>query len=291
MCIMLTSHEPDTTKLIHLPVLLHIDGKDYDYNLCIYVNNLDIDNGMNRMMNFNSALMIVPFPKSNKPIAMMDISTKNMKRFRQDVVSLMPKPRSKGMYFNALSDSLGCDKSLKVHEIGNYNISIAPNLKSLNNNVDWSKFTKPMDFNERVNTLRNKNLYPIECVYVVAQAVENVKDDGFGILYENRGFDYFPTAHEGNGLVSYDVECYHFTNLKAHGKVPFSGHEIKSYVHDDTDNVKEILSRLSTTVTLEDGSDAKLKKVCPKRVNMWKIEGQLNNRNMYLKNELKLTDI
>ena len=35
MCIMLSDHEPEATKLIHLPVYLKLGGKWIKYNLCI----------------------------------------------------------------------------------------------------------------------------------------------------------------------------------------------------------------------------------------------------------------
>lgn len=47
---------------------------------------------------------------------------------------------------------------------------------------------------------------------MVAIAIENVKDDGFGIIYPQlKNYFYIPTAHEDNALNhKFDVEIYNF---------------------------------------------------------------------------------
>ncbi len=276
MCIMLSEHEPETTKLIHVPVYLKFKNGDVKYNLCIYVNNIDTD-GV-------PALMVVPFPKVNgKPIGMMNIDTDNMKNFRKAVFDLMPKleSRSLGVYTNGKSAD-----GLTVHEIGNYNISIASDVNSLLNRVDWSRFSRPYDFEDRIATFKNKYLYPTNCVYVVAQARKNIKNDGFGIVYPDMGVDYFPTAHEDIGRsVKYDVECYHFTSLRSN-YIPFGDSKLKIHEHSDQSDITKILKMMDDTVILDDGGKVRLRKTPVRRINMWKISGRNRNKNMYIKNEL-----
>ena len=187
---MLSDHEPETTKLIHLPVMMKLGKKLIKYNMCVYVNNLDTSG--------TPALMIVPFPQSSdKPFGMMDINTEEMKQFRNDIFDLMPKKQSNSL--GVFTNSYGTDERIKVHKVGNYNISIATNLTKLVNGIDWSIFSKPFDFTERLATFSDRYLYPTKCSYVVAQAEKNIKNDGFGILYPDIGVDYFPTAHELTG--------------------------------------------------------------------------------------------
>ena len=47
---------------------------------------------------------------------------------------------------------------------------------------------------------------------MVAIAVENIKDDGFGVVYPQlQNYFYIPTAHEDNALNhKFDVEIYNF---------------------------------------------------------------------------------
>ena len=237
MCIIIAGEgQPDTTKLMNIPVKIN----DKSYNFFIYVNNFDLQKestvgkyyspllgrhvesniGSNDINNndhsSNSAVMIVPFPvaKGTKisDIGLVDISTDQMKQLRKNIQSL--KPASFGSS-KGLSRSYGVStNSIQVHKIGNYNISVATSLNQLINNIDWNTFNKPTDFDKRVKTLHNKHLYPENYAYfyIVASAVENIKDDGFGIIYpQNTTFTYFPTAHEDNADThKFDVEIYNF---------------------------------------------------------------------------------
>lgn len=280
MCIMLTEHEPVTTKLIHLPVKLNLNGKYVKYNMCIYVNNLDT-NGVD-------ALMIVPFPKKNDhPVGMVDINTKDMKSFRKRVYNLFPEMTTRSLKY---SDSMmySTNSVAIVHSIGNYNISIVENIEDLFNRIDFTKFNKPYDFEDRVETLRSQYLYPTKCVYVVAQAKKNVKDDGFAIVYPDIGVDYFPTAHEQKNdtynFVKYDVECYHFTNLSSN-KIPFGDKALHCDEYEVKSHISNILNLVNTQVTLHDSTKTTLKCDNVKRVNKWKINMEHKNKNMYIKNE------
>jgi hypothetical protein len=107
-------------------------------------------------------------------------------------------------------------EKIQVHEIGNYKISIAMSINELLNNIDWNKFKKPSNYEKRISTFTNKNLYPTEYeyFYVVASAIKNIEDDGFGIVYPKTNTEtYFPTAHEDTSKTHYfDVEIYNFGN-------------------------------------------------------------------------------
>lgn len=271
MCVMLTDHEPNTTKLIQFPAV--IDG--VKYNACIYINNIDTES--------RPALMVVPFPKSDVPIGMIDMSSKTMKKFVKEVKARFPRPENMARNFSAQGMT---NKSLAVHKVGNYNISIAPTFMELSNDIDWDKFDKPADFQQRINTFKNKILYPLDYCFVVAQAVYSVKEDGFGILYPNIGVDYFPTAHEDiNNIMDYDVECYHFTNLKG-TDINFGNRVIHVHTHNDKNDIDNLLSHIDNRVKMDNGLYTKF--IIPENIrnlNMWKINGKNKNKNMHLKNE------
>ncbi len=241
MCIVISGeNQPDTTKLINIPIKIH--GESTKYNFFIYVNNFDLFNNNQNMEhnNFNdspyenyasyepinnfssyqtknNSIMVVPFPveKGTKPdnIGLVDVSTKSMKELRDKIKALKPKLKSSRGGFDMF---LNCSNSspLEVHKIGNYNISVALSLNQLLNRIDWTRFNKPRDFNQRVQTFNNEKLYPsnFDYFYVVAEATENIKDDGFGIVYPQlNNFQYIPTAHEDTEQTpEFDVEIYNF---------------------------------------------------------------------------------
>lgn len=197
MCVMGTDHDPTNTRLYHIPVYIG----NLSYNLCLYVNNLDTKG--------TPALMVVPIPKdAEHQLGMVDITTPAMKGFRSDVSEIFNR-RNNFLNFCVK----GFDSPLQVHRIGNYNISIASDKNQLLNRVNWQIFNKPKDFERRISVFDDSKLYPFDCCYVVAQATENIKDDGFGIVYKNKGTDYIPTAHEltEKDFHHYDVECYHLS--------------------------------------------------------------------------------
>jgi hypothetical protein len=171
------------------------------------------------------AIMIVAYPIErdvvNPLIGLVDISTENMEKFRKNVESL--KPISKNIFRN---QSFGVETDsdnlvLDVHEIGNYLISVALNFYDLESRLDWTKFTKPSDFELRIKTLLNPKLYPpsYKWFYVVASTIKNIKDDGFGVIYPRLSADliYFPTAHEQkennstNSDYNFDYELYAYS--------------------------------------------------------------------------------
>ena len=74
---------------------------------------------------------------------------------------------------------------LIVHKIGNYNISIAKSVDEVLNKINWNIFNKPVDLNERIKVLTDKNIHKFdECCFVVAQATKSIHKDGFGIVYK-----------------------------------------------------------------------------------------------------------
>lgn len=174
----------------------------------------------------DTALMIVPIPNPTNAtnFGLVDVTTKQMKQFRTEAKRvgnglipweyLLSSTNMDGVLF-------GKSESLMVHRIGNYDISVAPSLEALEEQIDWSHFSLPADFERRKATLSNSTLFPYSCAYVVAKAVTSVKDDGFGVLFPDPGFTYFPTCHEDNGgKHNYDVRCYEFGS-KRHNSFPF----------------------------------------------------------------------
>jgi hypothetical protein len=179
---MLTDAEPTSTILINVPVMY----KNKKHKLLIYTNDLESD---------RNNLMIVPIPNlsHDDDFGLVDVSEKNRKSnytFRNELVTRFPAIKNQS-FRNTLSNSYSAPNSLIVHNIGNYNISVAPDINSLENMVDWSIFSLPHDFEDRKNTLLDKELYPFKCAYVIAQAHTSVKDDGFGIVYPDPGLIIF----------------------------------------------------------------------------------------------------
>lgn len=244
MCVILSGeNQPDTTKLMNIPVIIDKNK----YNFFIYVNNFELYTGKkmssvfvddnigsignyatfqsndefyknNRDFDSANSIMVVPFPVEKGTtfgqIGLVDISTKSMKNLRDSIESLKPVSRSASTLLGMKSYSTNSTEPIEVHTVGNYNISVATTLHDLLNRIDWNKFKKPDDFEQRMKGLKNENLYPSQYnyFYVVASAIENIKNDGFGIVYPQlKDCFYIPTAHEDNSLHhKYDVEIFSF---------------------------------------------------------------------------------
>lgn len=177
--------------------------------------------------NHNSSIMVVPFPVEKgtdiTKIGLVDVSTDKMKELRRNIKNLKPKEIPRHMTLSSGSNSFSRNSTpLKVHKIGNYNISVALSKEQLLNRIDWSKFTKPYDFDKRVNTFNNTQLYPsnYDWFYVVAEAEENIEDDGFGVVYPQlNNYQYIPTAHEDTEYrPQFDVEIYSFNYNKENNR-------------------------------------------------------------------------
>jgi hypothetical protein len=98
--------------------------------------------------------------------------------------------------------------------VGNYQCSVVANVEDLYTTIDWTKFTMPEDLEERLAVLRDEDVVPPDCGFVIAQATTAVQEDGFGVLFPGR-YSFFPTCHEGNdsGVHDYDTVCYGFNMM------------------------------------------------------------------------------
>lgn len=208
MCLIMTENtNPSSTHLINIPVLWDDSNNKQTKkaNLLIYTNDLKCD--------MNAGIMIVPIPNQNHDtnFGLVDVSTQEMKDFRKNLFDACDQ-LNQDFSYGMLSSNYAKSAVLKVHEVGNYSISVAPDMNALNNMIDWNRFQLPNDFDRRIATLSDKSLYPLEnYAYVVAQANRSIEDDGFGIIYTDDSMNgtYFPTAHEDNGSSHiYDVKLY-----------------------------------------------------------------------------------
>lgn len=190
------------------------------------------------------AIMVVAYPVEkdveNPLIGLVDISTDIMKKFRNDVEALNPIMKNSLSHSREAKFGLDSDspEPLKVYEVGNYKISVALGFSALETRLDWTKFTKPDDFELRIKTLLNPKLYPptYKWFYVVASAVKNIRDDGFGVVYPRLSADllYFPTAHEQrennsiNGAYDFDYEIFGYSmREKPDAHVILTSNEVK----------------------------------------------------------------
>ena len=340
---MLTDHEPSSTRLINIPVIVN----NQMYKLLIYTNDLKISNkpvnsqsiignGMsnssdNRSLgNFNGldrslevfsnqymtngvdsskkgALMIVPIPNiyNVNNFGLVDVSSDKMKYFRKELFRVCDrlKPATRGML--SYSNSVGDRSMKKVHKIGNYRISVADNLNELHQNIDWSKFELPSNFNDRFATLQDTNLYPDkQYAYVVAQSQNSIKDDGFGIVYPDVGYEYFPTAHEVpdkfssfggmNGFgdsftqqssnnVEYDVKIYNLSE-RARNNVKFGTKNLQFYNLQDRSKIYNLISYLDLNMVMSKSGQHATYDIdsSSKYFNFAEINGSGSNQNLIL---------
>lgn len=293
MCIMMTADNPDNTKLINIPI--EISKKKY--KLLIYINNLKLNNKVlkselsglsyideNKEQNNTQALMIVPIPNNSNCDNFGLLNINNNKKFTKTLIEECDKvkPNKPELSLNFGNSSYGSKSLIDVHNIGNYKISVASNIDELFNNIDWDKFKLPDDFDNRKSTLFNTSLYKGNYAYVVAQATKSVKDDGFGIAYPDPDYDYFPTAHEGSGLVDYDVECYNC----------FSNYLNDSLFHDtfilkNEEIVKKIFTNLKLNLKMSKTHELINYNVLYNNydINVINIKGQYGNHNLVLSNK------
>ena len=271
----MTRHEPTSTRLINMPVIL--DNKSY--KLLIYTNDLQVPENTN-------ALMIVPFPNPKKAdnFGLVDVSTDRMKAFRKTLYEHCEwlKPVENADIFLCAGPVMK-----KIHNIGNYDISVANNLEELKKNIDWTKFRKPENFEMRLSTFTNKDLYPEDnYFYVVASARIRVNNDGFGVVYPDPGYDYFPTAHEIKNnpeeLVKYDVKLYNFSrrklSLALFGKYFLRAYNFMNGNIDHSDMLKLLDNKM---IMSKDGSERLFEAyLLDHNVNFSEIIEKLPNRNI-----------
>ena len=195
MCILATDAAPSSTRIYMVPVT--IDGMAY--TCMMYTNDLAVRTGV-------PGLMIVPFPNDSKAsvFGLVDVTT--MKAFREEVVTAFPRSQR---YTNTLGLYGDGPDFVPVHEIGNYKISVVPDLAGLNTSINWSRFSVPNDIGTRLGVLQDRHMVPLHSGFVVAEAVRSVKDDGFGVVFPGH-HAMFPTCHEGSSSAvhDFDVVCY-----------------------------------------------------------------------------------
>jgi len=271
---MLTETEPSSTRLINIPCYF-LDKK---YKLLIYTNDVKPKD--------KGALMVVPFPKRNGEIGLVDISTENMKDFRKLVFTECEKLKPEEPPSRSYGGILLCSNSMpkkEIYEIGNYNISVADNLNELLNNIDWSKFTKPNDFDERINIMKNKQIYQEdEYFYIVAECLKPIKNDGFGVVYPDCGYDYFPTAHEKLGIVNFDVKMYNFFDKKRHFVI-YDGMYLRNYHLNHPIAINDMCKKLTTEMTLvSNGTIGNFEINMKPSCNYFEMREQHNNGNIMI---------
>jgi hypothetical protein len=306
MCVIISGEtQPDTTKLMNIPVVVN----GVESNFFMYINNFDLskpneikfnsliedsyqDNKMfsrlyqdlntfNLKQN-NGSLMVVPFAVDahtpSSQIGLVDITTHEMKQLRTNIKSLKPVSKNYTLSMNySRGIEFDSDKKIEVHKIGNYNISVATSRLKLLNNIDWNKFTKPDDYDKRINTFLNKELYPNKYAYfyIVAEAIENIKDDGFGVVYPrlSDGNIYMPTAHEDTSRFhDFDVELFTFgKNLNN------SLYSDKKMLHNELQNLQNVNVKMLNNTYQKMNFD--------KDINTFlydKIKGNIENHNIFL---------
>lgn len=290
----MTIHEPASTRLINIPVLVD----DKKYKLMLYTNDLNVSG--------KGALMVVPFPNVSgcDNFGLVDVSSDKMKAFRKEVYEvcerLKPVRPDSGLLTLGYS---GRSRSMKmVHEVGNYKISVANNLQELRDSIDWSQFDKPVDFKGRFSTFTDKNLYPeSNYCYVVAQAQVSVKNDGFGFVYPDNGGEYFPTAHEctsvgGDGNVDYDVKMYNFSRKRGN-MVMFGKYFLRCYNlgHGNVEHTKIIKLLDNNMVMSKDGAERTFEAYLGDYyINFFEVHERCPNGNLtieYKKSEFKIQPV
>ncbi len=94
-----------------------------------------------------------------------------------------------------------------------------PDVETLLTTVNWSAFDVAPDLHSRLAVLHDTRVCPKGCGFVVAQAVEDIDQDGFAVIYPGTDI-MMPTCHETPTpapgslprgtmpVVMYDVVCY-----------------------------------------------------------------------------------
>lgn len=194
----------------------------------VYDTNWENSNSSSRKINneyekkykSKAEIMVVPIPNftNQTSFGLVDLSNDIVKTLKYELElyrdSILPQKPSlqDGVMMSFSNNSMG--SKIPIVEVGNYYISVASGKDDLDN-INWKEFDLPADFKKRYQTLDNNYLYPYKMGYIIAKTYKSIKDDGFGVIYENpENITYFPTAHEDTGseIVNYDFTCYDFTN-------------------------------------------------------------------------------
>lgn len=121
-------------------------------------------------------------------------------------------------------------------------------------------------------------LYPRQYAYfyVVASAIKNIKDDGFGIVYPrlDNNITYIPTAHEDTeNEPDFDVEIY---NLNF--KLTYDGGETKKRLHKLLEKLKNQPVKMLNNVYKKMSSDSDIS-----GYGFKEYKQKMKNFNLFLK--------
>ena len=113
---------------------------------------------------------------------------------------------------------------------------------------------------------------------------QRARRDGFGIVYPDCGYNYFPTAHEFTAgyerkwTVHYDVVLHNFSNTRV-GDIAIGGRSVKVYnLREDTLNV--INTRELTMTNTGEKREYAIQKCS--LMNVIEVDGDYNNHNVIL---------
>lgn len=235
--------QPSNTTLTSMPVT--IDG--ILSQLLVYTNSMKPKSKLEEKINYysfdsfytprsnsdsnsdsvsTSGIMLVGIP-SHTNIHLYD--NKELKEFNSDTESLSKKIIQYDDFLlsthtNSSSRSYEDASMSVVRQVGNYKISIVKDLDTFENSIDWTQFSKPDDFKEKISVFKDKKLFPdtYKWSYLVAEAMLPVVDDGFGISFPMvNDTIYYPTCHELSKIYHYDVTINLYSQ-KEFSKIPFS---------------------------------------------------------------------
>jgi hypothetical protein len=290
--VLVGNNEPSKIKLINIPVTID----NVSYNALFYSNNYSLDKssyltddyftrGRYLETSFNYTLrdpscMIIPIPvphNYNYELGFVDMTLaksvqflKNLTKFKKDTQN---------------------DPTLDIYTTGIYKISVASSKYDLINKINWNIFIKPIDFEKRVNTLDNKNLFyaDYKWIYIVLSSDIDIPNDGFGIIYKSMDVDYFPICREEkerfnnpSNNINYNVELYHFSKNNG-SNTKIGPLQTLSSTTILTKSDFDMLNYLSTIpVQFERGKVKQMQLDNIKYCNYYKIMGTGVNKNIYI---------
>jgi hypothetical protein len=288
MCIVITGNNlPSNTKIIQVPVTID----NLSYNCLMYTNSIELDKAslqndyftvgryLETSFNYNTldpSLLIVPIPipkRSKLEFGFFDIANRKIQKVIYDM--------------NTLKNTAN---KLDTIISGNYKISVTRSKEELLSRIDWMVFTKPYDFETRVKTLDDNNLfYPeYDWIYVVLIAEQNVMNNGFGIVYKSVDIDFFPVASMNKEKYSiekntiYNHELYHFSNnTGVDSKIgPLKSDSTTTKLSKSHIDLLNILS--TVPIEFERGIIKRMVIDNVKFCNYYNVKGTGNNKNIYL---------
>jgi hypothetical protein len=292
MCIVITGNNlPSNTKIIQVPVTIDM----IPHNCLIYTNNLVLDKatlqndyftvGKYLESSFNNntkdpSMLIVPIPipkRSKLEFGFFDVTNKKIQKIIFDINTLKDSKDKDNINFDTIVS-------------GNYKISVTRSKEELLNRIDWNVFTKPYDFESRVKTLDDRNLfYPeYDWVYIVLIAEQNISNNGFGIVYKSLDIDFFPIAsmNKDNFVIEkntiYNHELYHFSNNTGiDSKIgPLKSDSYTTKLNNVHINLLNVLS--TVPIEFERGIIKRMTVDIVKFCNYYKVKGGGKNKNVYL---------